>query len=323
MKRNPPDNSQAELVLNFLRSYHNLPDQLAEDIRSDLFQSTYQPDDYLLRQGEICTAFYFILKGIVAGSTLRNEKKLITYICAEGDGVSSISGMYGEKPSEESIQAIEETLVIGLSVKKILSLLETSIEMNIIIRKILESFYKSAHERSNMVRMATAQQKYKYYMSVSPEHIGRVPMPFVADYLDINPKRLERILKEHQTINDQDLLKERCRRIEDFILRQQGFRHQGLTLGKMGMQLNIPSHQLSYLINFNYKKSFNAFINSHRVTYVRDKLLHCKDWQHLKIEALGIEGGFSSRSVFFSEFKNFTGMSPLEYVKNKKSSENI
>ncbi|TKC02817.1 cyclic nucleotide-binding domain-containing protein [Pedobacter frigoris] len=311
-----PESAYTELVLNFLCSYHPLPDDLRDEITAESFQTTYRQGEYLLRQGEFCTALYFILKGIVVGYTMNDDKRLTTYICGEGDSVSSISGMYGEKPSEESILAMEDTVVIGLSVEKIVSLLETSIEMNIIIRKILESFYRSAHERSNMVRIGTAQEKYEYYVSVSPEHIGRVPTEYVADYLDINPKTLDRILKEHQSTNDKELLKERCDLIEDFIVKQQGFRQKGLTLSKMSAALDIPTHQLSYLINFNYKKSFNAFVNSYRVIYVRDQLQHYKEWQHLKIEALGVEGGFASRSVFFAEFKQHTGMSPAEYAKS-------
>ncbi|WP_316790926.1 helix-turn-helix domain-containing protein [Pedobacter frigoris] len=310
-----PEATHAELVLNFLCSYHPLPNELRAEIHAGLFQTTYKQGEYILKQGELCTALYFILKGIVVGYTLKGDKRLTTYICGEGDSVSSISGMYGEKPSEESILAMEETVVIGLDVKKIVSLLETSIELNIIIRKVLESFYKSAHERSNMVRMGTAQEKYEYYVAVSPEHIGRIPTKYLADYLDINPKTLDRILKEHETANDKELLKERCDRIEDFMVKQQGFRQKGLTLSKMSAALNIPTHQLSYLINFNYRKSFNAFVNSYRVIYVKEQLERYEDWQHLKIEALGEDGGFSSRSVFFAEFKQHIGMSPAEFAK--------
>lgn len=305
-----------QAAISFLSSFSPLSSAQKEIIRNKLFLVSKNKGEYILKQGETSEYLYFIIKGVVVGYTTRKQKRLTTYICSDGDSVSSISGMYGECPSEESIYVLEDTLMLGYPISELMHLLEVSFEMNIIIRKILEAYYKSAHERSNIVRMGSAQEKYEFYISTAPHHVGRVPYEYIADFLNIKPKTLERILKEYQNTTDSALSTERCALIEDFMVKQQGFREQGLTLSKMAAKLCIPAHQLSYLINFHYKKSFNAFVNRYRVIYVRGRLQRYEEWQHLKIEALGIDGGFSSRSVFFSEFKQHVGMSPAEYAKS-------
>lgn len=314
-----PEAQQVQLVINFLSQYHPIPPEIRSELETAFFPVSYKEGEYILAQGETCTALYFILKGAVAGQTLHHKKRLTSFICSEGDCVSSITGMYGQKPSGESILALEDVSLLAISVDKFVALLETSIEINIIIRKILEEFYKSAHERSNIVRLGTAKEKYDYYAAEAPDLINRIPTTYIAEYLDINHQTLERILKK-RLVKDDLLNQERRQLIEEFLIQKEGFKQKDLTITKLSAALSIPVHQLSRLINTSYKKSFSSFINGHRITYVLNQLTNYSQWQHLKIEALGAESGFSSRSVFFEKFKQHTGLSPIEYLKTVQQS---
>lgn len=309
-----PSAELTDVVLNHLSSFHPLPDKLTADLSARLFEVKVKKGDYLLRQGETSKYLYLIIRGIIIGYTERKGRKLTTYICSDGDSVSSISGMYGLGPSGESMVAAEDSHLIGLPLNDLLHLLETSFEMNVVIRKILESFYKMAHERSNLVRMGTAQEKYEHYLSTLPQYVDRIPPEYIADFLDINPKTLHKLLKERRG-TEQSLIQNLCIQIEHYLLKSEAFKRRGLTLAIMANDLSIPPHQLSHILNVYYKKGFNTFINSYRIQYVKNKLENDLKWQRLKIEALGQEGGFSSRSVFFSEFRAQVGISPAEYAK--------
>lgn len=311
-----PEPELMDLAINHISSYYPLPKPLENKIRECLFEAKVKKNEYLLKQGETSEYLYFIIKGLVVGYTTLKEKKLTTYICLEGESVSAIKGMYGEGPSGESIYAVEDSHLIGLPISNLLLWLETSFEMNIIIRKIVESFYKSAHQRSNLVRMGTAQEKYEFYLSTTHHNINRIPPQYIADLLDIKPETLNKILKKTKEPKDA-LLLTHCKLIEEYMLNQQAFKQHGLTLSKMAADITIPTHLLSHILNFHYKKSFSSFVNCYRVGYVRNKLQNPSNWQHLTIEALGNEGGFSSRSAFFSEFKIHTGMTPSEYAKSR------
>nr|WP_068888301.1 helix-turn-helix domain-containing protein [Pedobacter panaciterrae] len=310
-----PDPHLMDLAINHISSYYPLPKDLEDKIRVCLFEAKVRKNEYLLKQGEISEYLYFIIKGLVVGYTTLKNKKLTTYICLEGESVSAIKGMYGEGPSGESIYAVEDSHLIGLPISNLLEWLETSFEMNIIIRKIVESFYKSAHQRSNLVRMGTAQEKYEFYLSTTNHNIQRIPPQYIADLLDIKPETLSKILKKTKEPNEA-LMHSQCEIIENYMLHQQAFKQHGLTLSKMAADIKIPAHQLSHILNFHYKKSFSSFVNCYRVNYVRNKLQNISTWQHLTIEGIGKEGGFSSRSAFFAEFKLHTGMTPSEYARS-------
>lgn len=307
----------ANAVINFLSQYHLLTPELISGLHEQLFETKLKKGEYLLRQGEKSTHLYFIIKGMVIGFTTREEKKLTSYICMDGDSVSSISGMYGESPSGESIYLVEDSHFVALSIEALVGWMENSRVMNIIIRKIVESFYRSAHERTNLLRMGSALEKYDYYALTMPHHVDRVPLKYIADYLDIRPNTLAQILKQKDARLNTDLIKGQCELITHYMVQNQSFKQKGLTIAMMAKAVSIPSHQLSKLINLSYKSSFNTFVNNYRIEYVIQKLQHLENWHHLTIEGLGSEAGFSSRSVFFARFKQGTGMTPYTYAKKQ------
>jgi AraC-like DNA-binding protein len=313
----------AELVVSYLLTFHSLSDEFQEQFKSKLFDVKLKKGEYLVKYGEICEHFYFIIKGIVIGYTPRKDKILTTFICTDGDSVSSISGMYGEHPSGETLYVAEDSHLIGLPAKALIVWLEASIEMNIIIRKILEIFYKDANERSAVVRMGTAKEKCDYYFTTFPHHnLNRIPAEYIADFLEIKTNTLSKILKEKE--KKEDLFFEK-QLIESYMVEKMSFKQHGLSLFQMAKDINIAMHSLSYLLNFHYKQSFNSFVNKYRIEYIKEKLQRKDEWQHLKIEALGNEGGFSSRSAFFSEFKKYTGLTPAAFAEKsiKKANENL
>src|SRR4051794_13196312 len=108
-----PDPQLIEIIIKYLSYYHPIPEILKAGLVEKLFDLQVKKGKYLLEQGEKSEFFYFIIKGVIIGYTTRENKKLTTYICTDGDLVSSISGMYGESPSEESIYVVEDSHLIG------------------------------------------------------------------------------------------------------------------------------------------------------------------------------------------------------------------
>ncbi|WP_158550012.1 helix-turn-helix domain-containing protein [Runella aurantiaca] len=85
-----------------------------------------------------------------------------------------------------------------------------------------------------------------------------------------------------------------------------------LTLGSLAKKINISPHQLSYIINSEWKMNFNEFVNSYRINKAQT-LLKDIDYQSATIFAIGIDSGFNSESSFYTAFKKATGHSPKRY----------
>ena len=92
------------------------------------------------------------------------------------------------------------------------------------------------------------------------------------------------------------------------------FREQGLSLQRFSSQLDIPSYLVTRSVKQLYDRSFPEVLNYFRVEEVKQMLLDPTK-EHLKIESLAYEVGFTSPSAFYASFKKVTGQTPTEYQK--------
>ena len=90
------------------------------------------------------------------------------------------------------------------------------------------------------------------------------------------------------------------------------FRNPNLKVGDLAGEINIPSHQLSRILNDSLQKNFTLFVNEYRVDAACKRL---SQQTNFTIEAIGEEVGFNSKSTFFATFKKIKGLTPNAYVK--------
>ncbi|WP_156140661.1 helix-turn-helix domain-containing protein [Sporocytophaga myxococcoides] len=85
-----------------------------------------------------------------------------------------------------------------------------------------------------------------------------------------------------------------------------------LSLKQLSELTGISVNDLSGLINEKYNYSFFDFVNSFRVKEFK-QLISDPQKTHLKLEALGEESGFGSKTAFNRSFKKLTGKTPTEF----------
>ncbi|QCX02178.1 AraC family transcriptional regulator [Aggregatimonas sangjinii] len=83
-----------------------------------------------------------------------------------------------------------------------------------------------------------------------------------------------------------------------------------LKLSDVANKMNILPHTLSQLINDNLGKSFTQFINEYRVLEAKNLI---QSNASIKLEAVGYDCGFNSKSTFYSVFKKMTRTTPAKY----------
>jgi YesN/AraC family two-component response regulator len=110
-------------------------------------------------------------------------------------------------------------------------------------------------------------------------------------------------------------------RLEELMKKEKPYINKELTIKMLAEMLSLPGYQLSIIINNYFNKSFFDYVNNYRVEYAKEKLLD-KNFDHYKVDVIGEEVGFKSRSTFFASFKKQTSMAPIEFRKKTKSLNN-
>lgn len=85
-----------------------------------------------------------------------------------------------------------------------------------------------------------------------------------------------------------------------------------ITLEKLADSLSLQSKDLSMLINRHLGVNFYEFINKYRIDEAK-KMLVSEEFKNTTITDIYFAVGFNSKSVFYTFFKKFENMTPLQY----------
>lgn len=305
-------------ILGLLSTVYPVSEELQKEFYEHAKSIQLREGEHLLYEGDLCNYMYFIKQGALMAYSTHNQKKITTYISVENEFVSSLSGLYGEQPSREAIVAIEPTLLLCVHTDTLQDWYKRYFDLNYIIRQVYENYYRDAQERTHVIRVGNATERYLYFVNSKPGYIDRLPLDCVASFLDMKPETLSRIIKQAKVnVQEQDaeILHQR---IEQFMLASECFKEKTLKVNDVAARLDIPAYKLSQALNAFAKTSFNDFVNNYRIAYLKSQLEKDGILQNYTIEALALQAGFASRSGFYKAFKKIEGISPKEYLAASK-----
>jgi AraC-like DNA-binding protein len=314
MRYNKAATKDINYILGILGAIYPISKKLKEAFLEKTVSLKVKKGEVLLAEGECCQYMYFIKKGAMMGQTTHQKKEIVTYISIDNEFVSSISGLHGIAPSQESIIAVEDAELIAMHNKDLQELFMQYFDMNFLFRVMVEKYYRDAQERTHIIRVGNAKDRYLYFVNTKPGYIERLPLHLVASMLDMKLQTLLRVQKQHQLSLQKDReTEECCAKIEDYIITQQAFKTADLSLEKVANSLAISTHKLSAIFNNVYKLTFTDFVNKQRIKSIQQQMADVDTIRYFTIEALAKHSGFASRSAFYNAFKKIVGLNPVEY----------
>lgn len=165
-----------------------------EAIMKDLVIESYEKNTILLKQGEISSKCYFVLKGCVRQYFIDEDGKEVTLnFFTEEQAVVLFKSYKNKVPSDYFLACNEEsTLVVGTLESE-----ETMYRQFPVLEKLTrdmveENFGKEQDERVRFIAQAP-EERYQLLLKQRPELINRVPQHQLASYLGITPESLSRI----------------------------------------------------------------------------------------------------------------------------------
>jgi CRP-like cAMP-binding protein len=183
-------------LIGTLNYFHPVSKGIEEFLQKNIHPCVFDKGKLLLKAGQVCENIYFIKKGAVRGFIKEGQKDITTWITAENELVTSISGLDKKNPAIENMQAIEECEMLALSYGDLQNLYGQFPEFNIVIRKLLQQYYQDAEKRAFIARLTNAESKYRYFISHHSNLVNRIPLKYVASFLGITLETLSRVRKK-------------------------------------------------------------------------------------------------------------------------------
>lgn len=158
-----------------------------------LTKSTFKKGDYLLQDGNVCNALYFICQGYCRSFSVQNGLEVNTSFYFETDIATNMNSyLFGTK-STLSIQACEPLTVIKFEKLKIFEASRIAPEIELIAKRNLQLIAARQEKQLELYRLLTAAQRYAYLEKNQPEMLQRVPLTLLSSYLGVTRETLSRI----------------------------------------------------------------------------------------------------------------------------------
>ena len=182
-----------EEFFEMLNSIHPLSEELKGHLSSVLKTITIKKKDFLLFEGQICKNICYIQKGLIRCFYNMNSEEVCSWFMTERNLIISVESFFSQKPSYESIQALEDCVLFCLNYDELQYIYKTYPELNFIARILTEKYYILSEQRLYSIRKKRAGERYKFLRDNFPELIQRVPSKYLSSYLSVSEETLSRI----------------------------------------------------------------------------------------------------------------------------------
>jgi AraC-like DNA-binding protein len=143
------------------------------------------------------------------------------------------------------------------------------------------------------------------YLILNPQLL--FGLPYVKNF-DVHGVKLDE--KTPQATLDYE---KEAKLIKAYFEKEKPYLTAKLSIRDVSVALDIPLHELSFIINRYFELRFTDFVNSYRIKLVEEKIKSGYLNQYTQ-EALALETGFSSKHGFYDAFRKVHSCTPAEFA---------
>ncbi len=172
-------------VLQYLQSIQPLPEGLVSYLQQIIRKKELSRKEYLLKEGQVCRNIHFIEKGLLRCYYLKDFVEVSSWFMKEKDVCIAVESYYHQQPSQEYIQALEDTVIYSIAFDELQRIYRNFPAFNYTGRILTERYYMMSEQRSKSMRLQRSHERYDWLMDRYPELMQRVPAKYIASYLGI------------------------------------------------------------------------------------------------------------------------------------------
>lgn len=182
-----------DVARELARRYSTMTHDELDMLESILVPMRFAKNEMILKEDEVCTNIYWVVRGLVRQFYFKNDKEVTEYMASENTIVMCIESLFREQPTKLQIKTLEPTVVIALPKADLEAVAMKSVNIQILYRKILEESLILSQHHADMLRFESAQDRYQRLVKDQPQLVLRAPLVYIASYLQMTPETLSRV----------------------------------------------------------------------------------------------------------------------------------
>jgi CRP-like cAMP-binding protein len=179
----------------FIENYTELSEPDWQVISQAFERKEFRKNELILGEGCICRYFYFLEEGLIRFFVMNDGDDVTKFFTAAPYCFTSKDSFRHQKAAQESIQALEKTVVWQTTLKQANELLELK-SWNTFTRKFVHEVQSYVEELLMESKTKTAEERYHKLKINYPEIIQKIPLKHLSTFLGIAPQSLSRIRKK-------------------------------------------------------------------------------------------------------------------------------
>ena len=186
-----------QAIRQAIAQFHELSESEWTTFAQKLQLKTFKKGEYLIREGQIENAIYFINKGSTRNYFLKDGKEFTVDFQFKGDFVTAYYSFITREPSSIFIEWLEEAEVVVVTHQSLIQFYKEYHNGEKIGRLMAEFQYVKRLRKEMDFLSYTTEERYVQLMEKNPQLIQQISVKHLSSYLGIQPESLSRIRKLH------------------------------------------------------------------------------------------------------------------------------
>lgn len=153
-------------------------------------------NSYFLREDQVCSRIAFLHTGMVRFFHTQDGTERTSDFCFENSFITGYHSLITGLPSDTSIQALEDCMLLEISYNSIFTLYDKNPKYERIGRVIAENNFLSMRKHLMSLLNDSAEKRYENLIERAPHFVQRISLLYIASYLGISPETLSRVRRK-------------------------------------------------------------------------------------------------------------------------------
>jgi len=179
--------------MNFLDHLTPLDERTKNLVERSVRKRKAKKRELLQQAGTVCKQFHFIEKGVARVYYYKDDKEVTAWFAFEGMIVSCIDSLFTGNLTNYYIEMLEDSVLYTVQYDIIEKSFLDYPMLERLGRILITDNYLLLDQRVRLIVSHTAEERYNLLLQQAPQALQRIPLNYIASYLNISQETLSRI----------------------------------------------------------------------------------------------------------------------------------